>query len=65
MFHDLHSELSAVLVFVGTKMMLVDIYKIAVGVSLAVIAGILPLSGAVSLARPRPVVQDTPTPASH
>jgi tellurite resistance protein TerC len=36
--------LSVVLCFVGTKMMLVDIYKIPIGTSLAVIAGVLLLS---------------------
>jgi hypothetical protein len=36
--------LSAVLCFVGTKMMLVDIYKIPIGASLSVIGGVLLLS---------------------
>ena len=41
--------LSFVLVFVGAKMLLVDVYKVPIGASLAVIAGILGLSIAISL----------------
>jgi tellurite resistance protein TerC len=52
MFHYLHYGLSAILIFVGTKMVIVDIYKIPVGASLAVVAGILVLSVVVSLLRP-------------
>jgi tellurite resistance protein TerC len=44
MFVYLKIGLSVVLCFVGTKMMLVDIYKIPIGTSLAVIAGVLLLS---------------------
>ncbi len=44
MFVYLKIGLSAVLCFVGTKMMLVDIYKVPIGVSLAVIGGVLLLS---------------------
>ena len=44
MFTYLKVGLSAVLCFVGAKMMLVDIYKIPIGVSLAVIGGVLLLS---------------------
>jgi tellurite resistance protein TerC len=40
-FHYLKLGLSAVLTFVGIKMVIVDIYKIPVGLSLAVIASIL------------------------
>ena len=36
--------LSAVLVFVGVKMLLMDVYKVPIFVSLGVIAGILALS---------------------
>jgi len=53
LFHYLHYGLSAVLVFVGAKMMLADIYKVPIGVSLGAIAGILALSVVVSLLRPR------------
>ena len=53
LFHYLHFGLSAVLVFVGAKMMLADVYKIPIGVSLAVIASILLLSVIASLLQPR------------
>lgn len=52
--------LSIVLIFVGAKMLLVDVYKVPVAASLAVIAGILGLSIAASLVRPRgPAIADT------
>lgn len=44
LFHHLHYGLSAILVFVGIKMLLSETYKIPVGVSLAVIGLILVLS---------------------
>lgn len=44
MFVYLKVGLSFVLCFVGVKMMLVDIYKIPIGVSLSVIGGVLALS---------------------
>ncbi len=53
LFHYLHYGLSAILIFVGTKMMLVDIYKIPIGVSLTVIALLLALSIAASLRWPK------------
>ncbi len=53
MFHYLHYGLSAILVFVGAKMLLADIYKIPIVVALAVIAGILFLSVIASILRPR------------
>jgi tellurite resistance protein TerC len=40
-FHLLTYGLAVVLVFIGTKMMLIDLYKIPVGVSLSVVVGIL------------------------
>ncbi|MDF2441009.1 MAG: tellurite resistance protein TerC [Abditibacteriota bacterium] len=63
LFHYLHLGLSAVLVFVGAKMMLADIYKVPIGVSLGVIAGILLLSVVASLVRPQTTVGEAP--ASH
>jgi len=48
-FHYLKLGLSAVLTFVGVKMVIVDFYKIPVGVSLGVIAGILTISIVASL----------------
>jgi hypothetical protein len=53
-----------VLVFVGAKMLLVDIYKIPIGLSLGVIAIVLGVSVAASLLFPKaaeahdPVVHD-------
>jgi tellurite resistance protein TerC len=49
MFVYLKVGLSFVLVFVGVKMMLVDVYKIPIGASLGVIGGILLLSVLASL----------------
>jgi tellurite resistance protein TerC len=43
-FHYLHYGLSAVLVFVGTKMLLADFYKIPTWVSLVLIVSILAVS---------------------
>lgn len=60
-FHYLKVGLSLVLIFVGAKMLLLDVYKVPVAVSLAVIAGILAGSVALSFARPRP----TPLKASQ
>jgi tellurite resistance protein TerC len=51
-FHALHFGLAAVLVFVGAKMLLADVYKIPTAVALGVVAGILALSVALSLLRP-------------
>jgi tellurite resistance protein TerC len=53
LFHYLHYGLSAILVFVGAKMMLVDIVgKIPVGISLGVVASILFISVVASLLIP-------------
>ena len=49
LFVYLRYGLGIVLGFVGIKMLLVDIYKIPIGVSLGVVAGILTLSVVVSL----------------
>ena len=40
-FHLLNSGLALILVFIGTKMVLVDFYKIPVGLSLGIVLGIL------------------------
>lgn len=50
-FHYLKLGLSVVLVFVGIKMVLVDVYKIPIGLSLGVIATILTLAVLASLWR--------------
>ena len=48
-FRYLKPGLAAVLVFVGAKMMLTDIYKIPIGVSLGMVAGILAVAVVASL----------------
>jgi tellurite resistance protein TerC len=49
LFHHLHYGLSAVLVFVGIKMLLADLYKIPVSIALSVVAGILLVSVTASI----------------
>jgi tellurite resistance protein TerC len=56
-FHYLKLGLSAVLVFVGFKMVLADIYKIPISLSLAVIASILTVSIVASLWRARRLLE--------
>jgi tellurite resistance protein TerC len=51
-FHYLKPALALVLAFVGTKMVIVDLYKVPVGLSLGVIVGLL--AGAVVLSFLRP-----------
>ena len=53
LFHYLHYGLSAILVFVGAKMLLADVYKLPVGVALGGIAGILLIAVIASLIRPQ------------
>lgn len=43
-FHLLNYGLAVILVFIGTKMMLIDIFKIPVAVSLSVVVGILAIT---------------------
>ena len=52
-FHYLKLGLSVVLVFVGAKMLLVDIYKVPIGLSLGVIALILATAIGASLLFPK------------
>lgn len=52
LFHHLHYGLSAVLIFVGTKMILADIYKIRVSIALSLIAVILLISIIASMIHP-------------
>jgi tellurite resistance protein TerC len=52
-FHYLKIGLAVILVFVGTKMLIVDIYHVPVLLSLAAVAGILGASVVASLLRPR------------
>ncbi|MBI3914098.1 MAG: TerC family protein [Chloroflexi bacterium] len=58
-FYYLKIALSAILVFVGTKMVLVDIYKIPSDLSLLVIASMLALAGVTSFWRARRVSLET------
>jgi tellurite resistance protein TerC len=48
-FHLLSYGLAVILVFIGTKMMLIDIFKIPVAVSLGVVVGILAVTMLVSV----------------
>ena len=43
-FHLLNYGLAVILMFIGTKMMLIDIFKIPVAVSLGVVVGILAIT---------------------
>lgn len=49
LFDYLHYGLSAILIFVGVKMLISDFYKIPTGIALGVVAGILLLSILISL----------------
>lgn len=51
-FHLLPYGLAVILVFIGAKMLMIDVYKIPVLVSLGVVAAILAATIALSLARP-------------
>jgi tellurite resistance protein TerC len=53
LFHHLHYGLSAILIFVGTKMILADIYKIRVSIALSLIAVILLISIIASMIHPQ------------
>ncbi|MDH7568314.1 MAG: TerC family protein [Armatimonadota bacterium] len=58
-FHYLHYGLSAILVFVGVKMMLADVYHLPVVISLGVVSALLVLSIVASLLhRPTKKVAD-------
>jgi tellurite resistance protein TerC len=50
LFRFLHYGLAAILVFVGAKMLLSDVYKVPISLSLGVIAAILALAVVLSLA---------------
>ncbi len=53
-FHLLHYGLSAILVFVGAKMLLAEFYKVPTLAALGIIAGILLIAVISSLLRPAP-----------
>jgi tellurite resistance protein TerC len=59
MFHYLQQGLAAILMFVGVKMLLLEVYKIPTVVSLGVIFGILTISIVASMIR-RSRLQDDP-----
>ena len=50
-FHLLNYGLAVILVFIGTKMCLIDVYKIPVGASLGVVVGILAVTMLLSVRR--------------
>ena len=52
-FHYLKYGLALVLLFVGTKMVIADFYKVSIGLSLGVIAGVLTLSVLASVMWPK------------
>jgi tellurite resistance protein TerC len=52
-FTHLKTGLAFVLVFVGAKMLLMDVYKVPIGASLAVIGGILGIAIGASVLGPR------------
>src|SRR5437867_10253001 len=52
LFQYLQFGLAVILVFVGVKMLLADVYKIPVGVALGVVAGILAVSVIASITWP-------------
>jgi tellurite resistance protein TerC len=53
LFRYLHYGLSFILVFVGVKMMLADVFKVPIWVALGVIAGTLGISVVISLLKPQ------------
>jgi tellurite resistance protein TerC len=53
-FHLLNYGLAAVLVFIGTNMCLIDVYKIPVGISLGVVVAILALTMVLSVRTSKP-----------
>ena len=59
LFHYLHYGLSIILVLVGVKMVLSDIYKIPIGISLGVVGLIITGSIAASLIWPRKGLEQT------
>ena len=54
-FHLLHYGLSVILIFIGAKMLLSHYVRIPIGVALAVVAGVLLVSIALSLLLPKKV----------
>jgi len=61
-FRYLKPALAVILIFVGLKMALIDLYKVPASISLAVIVAILATAVGASLRRPRGQARDTPAP---
>lgn len=59
-FHFLKLGLSVVLIFVGTKMLLTDVYHVPIGLSLAVITAVLGASVVASLRFPKAAAAHDP-----
>ena len=59
-FHFLKLGLAVVLAFVGTKMLIVDLYRVPIGLSLGVIAGVLAISVVASLMFPKKAEAHSP-----
>jgi hypothetical protein len=59
-FHYLKIDLSVVLVIVGAKMLLTDVYKVPIGLSLGVVALVLLLSVIASLVFPKSAEAHSP-----
>lgn len=55
LFHYLKVGLSLILIFIGGKMVLADVYKIPIGYALAIVASILVVSVVASVMWPKPV----------
>jgi tellurite resistance protein TerC len=62
LFHYLPYGLSLILVFVGIKMLLVDIYKIPIGIALGTVAAVIVISVIASILYP-PKSEGTPSTA--
>ncbi len=57
-FHLLNYGLAVILVFIGTKMMLIDIYKIPVALALGVVVAILAVTMLLSVKTAKPEAED-------
>ncbi len=64
LFHHLHYGLSVILVFVGVKMLISNIYEIPVSIALGLVVSILLISVIASVVRPRKV-ETIPPPPDH
>jgi tellurite resistance protein TerC len=53
-FHLLKPALAAVLMFVGGKMLLMDVFAVPIGISLGIVAGLIAVAVVASLLVPRP-----------